>query len=142
VINPSCTQIITSYTVLQTSYSNTLSTSLDFKPSFVEILGPSFRFFFFEFVNKVYRFLTRVLGKLSRKAITSCIVKLSACCIDEKFTSIQRVTHWACKSNLYSLRVITEYNCSRFDSTLLCLHLVSAASFGRSTLLRSWSTLL
>jgi hypothetical protein len=55
--------------VLQTSYSNSWSTSLDFKQGFVAI-GTKFPHPVSNFENKIYRFLTRVLGKLSRKAIT------------------------------------------------------------------------
>jgi hypothetical protein len=54
---------------LQTSYSNSWSTSLDFKQSFVKI-GSKFPHPVSKFENKIYRFLTRVLGKLCRKAKT------------------------------------------------------------------------
>jgi hypothetical protein len=55
--------------VLQTSYSNSWSTSLDFKQSFVKIWDQAPEFFL-NFENRVYHFLTRVLGKLGRKVKT------------------------------------------------------------------------
>jgi hypothetical protein len=82
------------------------------------------------------------MGKLGRKAITSCVEKLSVCWILGENTPVQGVTHWAYKSNFYLLQVIVEYNCSWVDRTLLYLHFVLVAFFSHFNLLRSWSTLL